>query len=248
MPRGQKQERYCYICKQFRDAYEKTNMKQHQINIHLENIKKIKQSNNTEDGVRTTCKICSAHVKVTQLRGHTRSKHKMTITEYKKEYNQGREYYDLVELILHRCGICEEYLVLDNDYIAAHLKSRNANGVSHNFTHANYNSKFMILDAARSSASRVKNEKRFSEGWVKENIQNIQQSSDLGKTTLIPIHVKETTNDDHSFQVSKEDECCEFKADDITLEGFHALLDLISVDGENLRYPVLDALLLLNID
>ena len=86
-------------------------MKQHQINIHLENIKKIKQSNNTEDGVRTTCKICSAHVKVTQLRGHTRSKHKMTITEYKKEYNQGREYYDLVELILHRCGICEEYLL-----------------------------------------------------------------------------------------------------------------------------------------
>ena len=63
----------------------------------------------------------------------------MTITEYKAKFNQN--YYDLVELVLHVCGICGEYLLLDSDYVAQHLRSNNL----HNMTHANYNAQYMTL-------------------------------------------------------------------------------------------------------
>jgi len=44
----------------------------------------------------------------------------------------------VVELILHDCGICGEYLLLDSDAVAQHLKTG-----GHNITHANYNAQYM---------------------------------------------------------------------------------------------------------
>ena len=45
-------------------------------------------------------------------------KHDKQITDYKKEYNQ--EFYDPIEVVLHKCGFCEEYLLFDNDAIDFH--------------------------------------------------------------------------------------------------------------------------------
>ena len=44
---------------------------------------------------------------------------------------------------MHKCGICGEYVLLDSDEIAKHLKMRSP--VNHDITHGNYNAKFMKL-------------------------------------------------------------------------------------------------------
>eukprot|EP00092_Neocalanus_flemingeri_P109141 GFUD01140243.1.p1 GENE.GFUD01140243.1~~GFUD01140243.1.p1 ORF type:complete len:179 (-),score=36.90 GFUD01140243.1:7-543(-) len=62
----------------------------------------------------------------------------MTITEYKAEFNQYQ--FDLEEKILHKCGLCGEFLLLDSDCIATHLK-----GNHHSMTHHDYNARFMSL-------------------------------------------------------------------------------------------------------
>ena len=108
---------------------------------HEEEIKKIKLSSDMKDVVLTKCRVCEAPFNLTRVRSHTRTAHKMKITEYKERYNQ--QYYDPIQLVLHRCGICAEYLLLDSDVVAQHLR---ANTKTHgSITHANYNKKFMTL-------------------------------------------------------------------------------------------------------
>ena len=139
--------RHCYICG--KDVELKGSMKDHQDEIHREDLAKIRISITMKDVVRTYCKVvnketnqpCGENVKVNAMRTHTKNKHNMVITEYKNTYNQ--HYYDLIELIMHKCGICGEYVLLDSDEIAKHLKMRSP--VNHDITHGNYNAKFMKL-------------------------------------------------------------------------------------------------------
>merc|ERR1712126_444002 len=138
---GTFRDKYCYICKSI-VSLSNGSMKDHQTKIHGEDLDSIKKSNDTKEYVRSTCKICGAVKKVTEMRGHTKSAHGMTITEYKEKYDQ--VYFDLVELVLHQCGICEEYLLLDSDYIAHHLKA-GAKTNPHDITHAKYNEKYMTM-------------------------------------------------------------------------------------------------------
>ena len=108
---------------------------------HEEEIKTMRLSNDMKDVVVTNCKVCEEPFNLTRMRSHTRTAHKMKITEYKERYNQ--QYYDPIQLVLHRCGICGEYLLLDSDVVAQHLRS---NLKTHDsITHANYNKKFMTL-------------------------------------------------------------------------------------------------------
>ena len=50
---------------------------------HAEDIKKKKLSNDMRDVVLTNCRVCQEPINLTRMRGHTKSRHKMTITEYK---------------------------------------------------------------------------------------------------------------------------------------------------------------------
>ena len=108
---------------------------------HQEEILQTRQSNDMKDVVVTKCQICEEPVNLTRMRSHTRTRHKMKITEYKEMY--GQQYYDPIQLVLHKCGLCMEYLLLDSDVIAQHLRS---NTRTHgNITHANYNKTYMKL-------------------------------------------------------------------------------------------------------
>jgi len=100
-------------------------------------------SNDFADYTLIECKICHLHVTMTGLRSHTKSHHKITITEYKKEFG-----VDLVPVkyVYHRCGICEELIVLDSDHVAVHLKKP-----GHNITHKNYNAGYMVDTRMRKS-------------------------------------------------------------------------------------------------
>ena len=96
---------------------------------------------------------------IQRMRGHTKSEHKMVITEYRAKYNQN--FFDLVEKIFHECGICSEPLLLDSDIISSHL---NSNKNSHKMTHRVYNETFMQYN----NNTKVKYEKVALEEASKE--------------------------------------------------------------------------------
>ena len=111
---------------------------------HQEEILQVRQSNDMSDVVLTKCRICEEPCNLTRMRSHTRQKHGMTITEYKKKFDQ--HYYDPIQLVVHRCGLCGEYLLLDSDVIAQHLRG---NTKTHdNISHANYNKTFMKVKSS----------------------------------------------------------------------------------------------------
>ena len=175
--------KHCYICG--KDVEIKGSMKDHQNEVHKEDLARIKISNSTEDVVRTYCKVvneetgqpCGKSLKVTEVRGHTKKVHNMVITDYKNKYNQ--HYYDLIELILHKCGICEEYLLLDSDAIATHLKNKTP--VDHDITHGNYNAKFMKL-AFSTSGPRNSKPKAITK------VPSTNALSEKGKTEKLRFH------------------------------------------------------------
>ena len=106
---------------------------------HSEDLKNFRFSNDPSDCCKTLCKICGQGYPLTAMRSHTRSKHDMVITEYKTKFNQ--TFYNIVEKVFHRCGICQNPILMDGDSIAAHLGS---NKSTHQITHKAYNEKFFI--------------------------------------------------------------------------------------------------------
>ena len=185
----------------------------------------------------------------------------MTITEYKKEYNQ--HHYDLVELIMHKCAICEEYVLLDSDYIAHHLKSKFP--IPHDITHGNYNAQHMKLMGPSSTpknpktltmrgvnpASKLQEVKRPigpSSAVLKESITkkklpgpipNRPKSVEPLKQN-VPLSGKVTERSDGELFLQEPDPS-------VTVGSFRALLDSLSEDGEHLRFPDLEMILNLNI-
>jgi len=93
-------------------------------------------SNDFADYTLVECKICLIQIPMTRLRSHTKASHKITITEYKAQFGP-----DLVPVfpVYHRCGICEELVLLDSDHVAVHLKKP-----GHYISHKNYNEGYMV--------------------------------------------------------------------------------------------------------
>ena len=259
-------KRYCYICKA--EVEIKDSMKAHQDDKHKDDIANIKIRSNMEDVVRSFCKVkdkggqaCGARIKVTDMRNHTKKVHQMTITEYKKEYNQ--QYYDLVELIMHKCAICEEYVLLDSDYIAHHLKSKFP--IAHDITHGNYNAQHMKLMGPSSTpknpkavtmrgvtpASKSQEMKKptgplptvSKEKYTKEKLPNPIPNKPKSAEPLkqkVPLSSKVTERSDGELFLQEPDPS-------VTVGSFRALLDSLSEDGEHLRFPDLEMILNLNI-
>ena len=84
--------KHCYVCNS--NTVDKKDFAKH-MQDHAKDLDKFKFSNSTSDYCRTTCKICGKVSLISNMRIHTKEKHSMVITEYKKKYNQ--EFYDIVE-------------------------------------------------------------------------------------------------------------------------------------------------------
>ena len=97
-------------------------------------------SNNMKDSVRTVCRICDMELILTRLRGHTKDKHSITITDYKKKFNI--QVLEVTEKVFHKCFLCSDIMLLDSDTIATHLHK-------HNITHKAYNDKYMQMTVQR---------------------------------------------------------------------------------------------------
>jgi len=93
-------------------------------------------SNDMADYVKVKCSLCGAHLTMAGLRVHTKARHGLTITAYKKKF--GAE-ADVVEEVWHRCAICTKLVLLDRDRVAAHLRTP-----GHGISHKEYNRRFMV--------------------------------------------------------------------------------------------------------
>jgi len=127
-------------------------------------------SNDFADYTLVECKICLIHTPMTRLRSHTKSAHKVTITEYKAQFGP-----DLVPIVpvYHRCGICEELVLLDSDHIAVHLKKP-----GHYITHKNYNEGYMV-DSRKSKYNMTKRVIRQKKPTENEFFQNQVNPTEL---------------------------------------------------------------------
>ena len=101
---------------------------------HSEELKSYRFSNSASDCCKTLCKICGQGFPLTTMRQHTKSKHGMVITDYKTKFEQ--TFYDMVEKVFHRCGICGLAILMDSDAVSSHLGSNKA---THQISHKQYN-------------------------------------------------------------------------------------------------------------
>jgi len=127
--------RRCFICD---SDIQKSEYETHLVN-HSEEIKTLKISNNLAENCKTICKICGEILYLNGVRGHIKKEHGMVITEYMNRVNQ--HFFDIIEMVLHRCGICHEIILLDSNCIKHHLENHKG---EKKMTYKEYNDKFMV--------------------------------------------------------------------------------------------------------
>ena len=102
----------------------------------------IKLSNDMADACQTYCKICNKSTKLSYLRSHAKIYHNIKISEYKKIFGYELE---IIEEVFHKCGICQDIILLDYHSVAKHLKSvEHRNRDPNKTTHKDYNKHFIV--------------------------------------------------------------------------------------------------------
>ena len=77
-------------------------------------------SKNPTKSCKTFCCCCDQVIMVSGMRKHIRSRHQMTLTQYKELY--GNPSMQIIQLIFHMCAFCEKSVLLDTDTMSKHLK------------------------------------------------------------------------------------------------------------------------------
>ena len=151
---------------------------------HEDELESLNFSNDTRDACKTACKLCGKELYLMRMRGHTKDKHDMNITDYKMKFNlQG---FDIIEKVFHRCALCSDIMLLDSDTIATHLNK-------HDITHKAYNDKYMNMMVATRVKSTGENKRprpsKITEKLEKpKKVEPIKKISD--KDDLMNIYRK----------------------------------------------------------
>ena len=139
------------------------------------------------DAVKVKCKLCSQNVAMTRMRGHTKSAHKMNIADYKSKFGVLKD--AIIKKVFHKCGICQQDVLLDSDEIATHLKR------CHQITHRNYNEQFMQIKLNSAVTDKDKDIIR-----QETRAKFISPPSDQPKTTENVTNILSTPTPDNKLQ------------------------------------------------
>jgi len=137
-------------------------------------------SSSMADCVKHECRECGAAVPLTSMRGHTKSVHALSISDYKARHGNHRE--RVIARVLHRCGLCGEDVQLDSDDIAHHLKR------SHDISHKDYNSRFMTLKRDDKTVAKQKTKKCLTKKTPKlipEKVNSIREEVSAKERAVI---------------------------------------------------------------
>ena len=120
--------------------------------IKYRNPEGILVSNDLADYTKTQCNLCWEIKPLTSLRGHTKGAHGMTISEYKELFGEKLEYE---EKVLHKCALCGEIILLDNDYVATHVRKHRG------ITHKQYNQFYMVDSRQKENGCKSSKEQKM---------------------------------------------------------------------------------------
>jgi len=221
----------CYVCD---TDVDKDVFKSHQ-DDHKDILDTIKFSNNTKDAARSACKICGKVFMIPNMRNHTKKDHDMVITEYKTKFNQ--HYYDLIEKVLHKCGICGEILLLDGDVIAHHLYKK----VSHSISHKDYNAKYLTLMTTSGNPRKVVKKLEKEEHKKINESENNQKESNIKELDNTSDDVAKKLSNRKPVEMMNKPTLPPPPTASPRLQGFHQFLSRLSMRLHS--YPALDALL-----
>ena len=100
----------------------RTDMKKSSYNSgsKLDKIECKRYSNTMMDAVKTSCKVCNTHFTLSKMGKHTKKTHFLALPKYIEIYGQ----LDILEAVYHKCGLCSEVLMIDNNIIVSHLKKK----------------------------------------------------------------------------------------------------------------------------
>ena len=77
-------------------------------------------SNDPTKSCKTFCCCCDQVITVSGMRKHIKSRHHMTLTEYKELYSNPR--MQIIQLVFHVCAFCYKSVLLDTYTMSKHLK------------------------------------------------------------------------------------------------------------------------------
>jgi len=148
----------------------------------LERIQEIAEdgnliSNDLADYTEVECSICNIHLPMTRLRSHTKTVHRVAITEYKAMFGAS---LTPLAVVWHRCGVCGMLVMLDSDHIAVHLKS----GGHPRITHKDYNEAFMV------DTRSTKHYNKRSSDREQDFVQQLQREESRTEEVGEPSRVK----------------------------------------------------------
>ena len=89
---------------------------------NFKNCENARFSNNMKDVVKTVCKICMVAKSTLEMRSHTKKMHGVNIRDYKQQFGELGDH--LIEIVLHKCGVCNETLLFSHDVISGHVRSK----------------------------------------------------------------------------------------------------------------------------
>ena len=69
-------------------------------------------SNRMEDSVKTFCWECDQAISLSGLTKHLRGVHKKSVVDYREMYGEPKK--QLLRLVHHKCGVCQEAILLDH--------------------------------------------------------------------------------------------------------------------------------------
>ena len=117
---------------------------------HAHELDNLKYSTDTKDYCKTVCMICGMEMYLMRMRGHTKDKHDISITDYKLKFNI--KVFKVISKVFHKCGLCSEIMLLDADTIGTHLDK-------HDMTHKEYNETYMTMMNRKNGEGEAKKTK-----------------------------------------------------------------------------------------
>merc|ERR1712129_62550 len=101
---------------------------------------------------KTFCCVCDQVINLSGLRKHIKTRHQMTLTEYKAMYGNPRS--QIIQVVFHRCAFCRKHVLLDTEDMSKHLKK------AHQTSYKDYLGRYMMKEQKtlpRKAATIIKN-------------------------------------------------------------------------------------------
>ena len=143
------------------------NIKLDEIGAESAEVMDKKFSNDMFDACKTICRVCKLPVTLNNMRNHTKNVHGMSINSYKNEFGNHRN--QIVQEVYHKCGICNEEMLLDAEDIHRHVKR-------HKLSLKDYNAKF-ITGSKTSPKRKLKGKSKNKSEEIDHVLENLKNEA-----------------------------------------------------------------------